>query len=195
MAAHASHPEQGFMKRIPELDAVRGLAAIVIVLYHVAPGVAPFGWLAVDFFLILSGYLITTILLKNQNDRRLLYNFYGRRSLRIWPIYYLTILGMAALVFLLRRYLPKEYSFEALPPVSRVHATSRSLLGRWRTEAVPGPEPHLDARARRAVLSDLADPRLSCGQALGHPDGGGLPGDQRPVSSTAPCRCARSTRL
>jgi peptidoglycan/LPS O-acetylase OafA/YrhL len=103
------------MRRIPELDAVRGLAAIVIVLYHVAPGVAPFGWLAVDFFLILSGYLITTILLKNQNDRRLLYNFYARRSLRIWPIYYLTVLGMAGLVFLLRRYLPRDYSFEALP--------------------------------------------------------------------------------
>ena len=63
------------MKRIAELDSLRGLAAVAILLFHLAPRVLPIGWSAVDFFFVLSGYLITTILLKNRDDPHLFLHF------------------------------------------------------------------------------------------------------------------------
>ena len=52
-------------KRVKELDSIRGLAALAIVIYHLwFPAVGVFG-LAVDLFFVLSGYLITTIILDN----------------------------------------------------------------------------------------------------------------------------------
>src|SRR5437763_3468663 len=76
--------------RIPELDALRGLATVAILVYHVWPNVLPAGWLAVDFFFVLSGYLITAILLRNGSGPGVLVPFFVRRGLRIWPIYLLT---------------------------------------------------------------------------------------------------------
>jgi peptidoglycan/LPS O-acetylase OafA/YrhL len=83
--------------RVPELDALRGLACLVILIYHFKPRAMPFGWAAVDMFFVLSGYLITGIILKYRDSRGFLLNFYARRGLRIWPIYYLTVLAIAAL--------------------------------------------------------------------------------------------------
>ena len=82
----AASPEQ----RIPELDSVRGLAAFAVLLCHLPRGF----WLGehgVDVFFVLSGFLITGILLRNRGQPGLLKNFYARRGLRIWPIYYLLI--------------------------------------------------------------------------------------------------------
>ncbi len=51
------------MQRVKELDSIRGLAAVAIVIYHLwFPAIGVFG-LAVDLFFVLSGYLITTIIL------------------------------------------------------------------------------------------------------------------------------------
>ena len=78
--------------RVLELDALRGIACLVILFHHLKPHLLPMGWAAVDLFFLLSGYLITSIILKNAGEPRFLWNFYVRRGLRIWPIYYLTIL-------------------------------------------------------------------------------------------------------
>jgi peptidoglycan/LPS O-acetylase OafA/YrhL len=82
------------MKRILELDGLRGLAALVVVFYHIHPEYCPWGWAAVDLFFVLSGFLITGIILRDGGDDGFLWTFYVRRGLRIWPIYYLSIAGL-----------------------------------------------------------------------------------------------------
>lgn len=84
------------MRRVRELDALRGLAALAIVIYHFWSQVLPFGWAAVDLFFALSGFLITGIILRYFEAPGFLTTFYLRRGLRIWPIYYLSILALLA---------------------------------------------------------------------------------------------------
>ena len=99
------------MRRVPELDGLRGLAALSILTYHLKPNFLPFGWAAVDVFFVLSGYLITSILLRNVGSERFFTTFYARRALRIWPVYYLTILAGVAVNALL----PRPYPIHNLP--------------------------------------------------------------------------------
>lgn len=77
--------------RIPELDALRGIAALLIVLFHVRfNGMFPAWGSMVDLFFVLSGFLITGILFEHGDEAGFLPKFYVRRALRILPIYYLT---------------------------------------------------------------------------------------------------------
>ncbi len=88
----------------PALDGLRGLAVILIVLFHgfvFAPEtlaekslhtVTRAGWIGVDLFFVLSGFLITGILLESRGARRYFRNFYARRVLRIFPLYYLVLI-------------------------------------------------------------------------------------------------------
>ena len=77
--------------RIVELDALRGIAAVAVLACHLPRGFW-FGSTGVDLFFVLSGFLITTIILRSCDEPRFLATFYLRRSLRIFPIYYLTLL-------------------------------------------------------------------------------------------------------
>ena len=80
--------------RITELDALRGIAAVVIVIFHSNTRRMPWGWAAVDLFFVLSGFLITGIVLRHGGTRGFLPRFYARRALRIFPAYYLVVLGL-----------------------------------------------------------------------------------------------------
>jgi peptidoglycan/LPS O-acetylase OafA/YrhL len=80
------------MQRVNELDSIRGVAALVIVFYHLSWVRLGLLGTAVDLFFVLSGYLITSILLSHPPSRGFLFAFYARRGLRIWPIYYLSLL-------------------------------------------------------------------------------------------------------
>src|SRR5262245_61375288 len=82
----------------PQLDSLRCLAVVLVLLWHLWGGLGPFGGLeGVRLFFVLSGFLITGILLDSRSDLLLSgYNrwdairqFYIRRSLRIFPAYYL----------------------------------------------------------------------------------------------------------
>src|SRR2546421_11919043 len=49
--------------RVGPLDGLRGLALVAVLLYHVAPGAVPGGFLGVEMFFVLSGFLLTSLLL------------------------------------------------------------------------------------------------------------------------------------
>ena len=72
---------------------MRGLAILLVIFYHNFGFVNYFffGWLGVDLFFVLSGFLITNILITTLSKPRYLKNFYIRRTLRIFPLYYLTL--------------------------------------------------------------------------------------------------------
>ncbi|MHB1556972.1 MAG: acyltransferase family protein [Isosphaeraceae bacterium] len=98
------------MRRIEELDSLRGLAALAIVLFHLPAGSSsPLGS-SIYLFFVLSGYLITSILLRQPTNGGFLVAFYARRGLRIWPIYYLALCG----VILLNVWAPNPASLASL---------------------------------------------------------------------------------
>lgn len=92
------------LRHIQELDGIRGVAILLILVHHfftisyphtkldwvVALGVRPL-WVGVDLFFVLSGFLITRILVYKAGKPRYLRNFYARRSLRIFPLYYASL--------------------------------------------------------------------------------------------------------
>jgi peptidoglycan/LPS O-acetylase OafA/YrhL len=77
--------------RLAELDSLRALAALAVVIFHTNASWLPFGWAAVDLFFVLSGFLITSIILRHGDSPLFLRHFYLRRGLRTWPIYYLLV--------------------------------------------------------------------------------------------------------
>ncbi|WZO98207.1 acyltransferase [Isosphaeraceae bacterium EP7] len=85
------------MRRVPEFDSIRAIAAAAILLFHLDPMRFYPGWSGVDLFFVLSGYLITRNILEYGDSRGFLARFYARRSLRIWPIYYLALLALVAI--------------------------------------------------------------------------------------------------
>src|SRR5277367_555595 len=99
----------GNMKRIPQLDAVRGLAVLAVFVHNtdIYPSlhlglIARNGWMGVDLFFVLSGLLITEVLIDTKKSEGYFKNFYIRRCLRIWPLYYSAILFMFVIVPFLR---------------------------------------------------------------------------------------------
>ncbi len=94
------------LSRIKELDGLRGVAVVLVMALHIFKRAAYFtdhalletfttittvGWVGVDIFFTLSGFLITSILLRSKTEEHYFRNFYVRRALRIFPLYYAAI--------------------------------------------------------------------------------------------------------
>lgn len=111
----------------PSLDGLRFFAFLLVFLHHsllnISSGnpmvnyfliiIQKNGWVGVDLFFILSGFLITTLLLKERelHGKFSLKNFWIRRSLRIWPLYYLAlIMGFFIIPYLSTALLGNDYS-------------------------------------------------------------------------------------
>jgi peptidoglycan/LPS O-acetylase OafA/YrhL len=103
-------PTVPMRRHVPALDGLRAIAICLVLLAHFwndPPGhplmtrVAAAGWIGVDLFFVLSGFLITGILLRTRTDEGYYSTFYARRTLRIFPLYYLVlavIFGLLPLV-------------------------------------------------------------------------------------------------
>lgn len=93
----------GAARYLPPLDGLRGIAILLVFVTHMvalplgsnATGVdgivralARFGWTGVDLFFVLSGFLITGILLDSRGEPHYWRNYFARRTLRIFPLYY-----------------------------------------------------------------------------------------------------------
>src|SRR5215468_10531003 len=100
---------------LPVLDGVRALAVLGVLIFHFVGTMTPTNWveraivgvtkygiLGVDLFFVLSGFLITGILYDARNEPHYFRNFYMRRVLRIFPLYY----GVLALVFVVAPLIP-----------------------------------------------------------------------------------------
>lgn len=116
--------ESGSGRHYPALDGLRGIAILAVFCYHFGGGrtssnwlirawssFAETGWIGVDLFFVLSGFLITGILYDTAHRPNRIKNFYARRSLRIFPLYY------GILLF-----------FLVLTPVLHLHWTPGHLL-------------------------------------------------------------------
>ena len=77
----------------PDIDGLRAVAVVLVVIYHAFPTVVPGGFIGVDVFFVISGYLISTIILEAQQQSRFsLLAFYASRARRILPALALILL-------------------------------------------------------------------------------------------------------
>jgi peptidoglycan/LPS O-acetylase OafA/YrhL len=103
-AADASAPPVRLPAHLPQLDGVRGVAIFVVAVHMLSLLATPpdwlgracaslfsYGWMGVQLFFALSGFLITGILLEARGSSNYLSGFYARRFLRIFPLYYGTL--------------------------------------------------------------------------------------------------------
>lgn len=103
-------PKPAFSSRLhlEGLDGLRGVACLAVIVYHVALSletsfgyhnavtrILDAGWAGVDLFFVLSGFLITGILWESRTGPHYFRNFYARRTLRIFPLYF-GVLGLIA---------------------------------------------------------------------------------------------------
>ncbi len=84
-------------RHLPALNGLRGIAVLGVMAYHLQLGWASGGYLGVDLFFVLSGFLITTLLLEEwtRSGRISLASFWGRRAKRLLPALFLVVAALA----------------------------------------------------------------------------------------------------
>jgi len=127
------------LNKISELNGLRGFAILIVLVYHfvnisvqlngpIINAVNNFflmGWVGVDIFFALSGFLITSILLKTKSSETYFKSFYIKRLLRIFPLYYLYLAFM--FFFFLPHFAPHLNPAEQL----NIKTTENSQLYFW----------------------------------------------------------------
>ena len=174
------HPVTRFVRgHVPLLDGVRGLAVLLLLSHQLVLDVLPDagaptsdrlldrlmqpGWIGVQLFFVLSGFLITGVLLDTKGRGGYFRSFYGRRVLRIFPLYYLLLVVLS---FVLPR-------LGHVPPLLQADPRAMPLawiyLSNW-TLTVPAPIGHCWSLAVEEqfylvwpfVVAALSAPRLLC---------------------------------
>lgn len=129
-----AYPLPNVRGHMPTLDGMRGIAVLAVMAFHFSEfsgisastvalgawhGISSAGWIGVDLFFVLSGFLITGILYDSKGEAGYFRTFYTRRALRIFPLYY----GVLAVFFLL---LPLLF-----PASDAVRANTSSQVWYW----------------------------------------------------------------
>jgi peptidoglycan/LPS O-acetylase OafA/YrhL len=148
----------------PALDGIRGIAILLVLMSHLSErfafeshkittvkNIAFAGWTGVDLFFVLSGFLITGILWDAKEDQHYFRNFYARRTVRIFPIYYATLLVIFVVMpasLSLFHYLPHKVWETAREQINSYAQTSRywgwyvtylvDVLMAWKGFMMPG---------------------------------------------------------
>jgi peptidoglycan/LPS O-acetylase OafA/YrhL len=138
-------------RHIPALDGVRGLAVLAVLILHftiisppagvggVLVDLAGLGWAGVDLFFVLSGFLITGILVDTKGGVSFFRNFYARRSLRIFPLFYAFLFAVLVVLPALTHSAPDSLSSKLL--TAGYLGNFLMAFGGW--EALPGHTTHL----------------------------------------------------
>ncbi|MCL2567089.1 MAG: acyltransferase [Alphaproteobacteria bacterium] len=97
-----------------DITSLRAIAVVAVVIFHISPNILGGGYLGVDIFFVISGFLITSILLKEETSTQSisLINFYRRRLLRIWPALIVFLLLSCGIAFVV-------VDFKELPNVGK----------------------------------------------------------------------------
>ena len=73
----------------PDIDGLRAVAVLAVVLHHLSASLVPGGYVGVDVFFVISGYLITRIISREMEEGTFTFvRFYERRAWRIFPALY-----------------------------------------------------------------------------------------------------------
>jgi peptidoglycan/LPS O-acetylase OafA/YrhL len=147
------------LKRIEEFDGLRTLAVLVVIFDHYAPfrnfangAAAKYGGVGVDIFFVLSGFLITTILLGMKGTERAYRIFYARRFLRILPPFVLLLLLVYGLGVIWHEPFEKAKALGELLFLRSFKGTGALLIHVWNTCRGLTPVPGLFAKIGTGLI-------------------------------------------
>jgi peptidoglycan/LPS O-acetylase OafA/YrhL len=132
-------------RKFQSLDGLRAIAALLVIFHHLhdyfpilgwptyyLSRFVQQGWIGVDLFFVLSGFLITGILIDTRAATNYFSGFYARRVLRIFPLYYLVLVGLIATGALLTwRHVSGAAEFARLLPLPQDRWTYFCFLTNW----------------------------------------------------------------
>jgi peptidoglycan/LPS O-acetylase OafA/YrhL len=117
------------MKYRPDIDGLRAIAVLAVVIHHLSPSLLPGGYIGVDIFFVISGYLITKIIDREISDGTFTYvNFYERRVRRIFPALFAVLIATFLTGYLIL--LPSDYASTLKATVGAVFFSSNFVF--WR---------------------------------------------------------------
>ena len=146
MSGAAARIESALRRGSPSLDGGRGIAILLVLGHNLdvlddVPGrvahalglAGDVGWIGVQLFFVLSGLLITAILLRTRESAAYVRSFFARRVLRIFPLYYAALAVAFVVLPVLARVSP---AVDAAMPPALVHDTANQIwlwtyLGNW----------------------------------------------------------------
>ena len=114
----------------PDIDGLRAVAVLSVLFYHAGFSWIPGGYVGVDVFFVISGYLITRIIVDQISRGEFSFaDFYTRRALRILPAFYLVIFATLGVTFLL--YAPNDFAAFSRSVISSIFFVSNIYF--WRS--------------------------------------------------------------